>query len=137
MSAIFMPLLLGTVLTASTLLVMRLVGMHAERGAHSAALIAIALFYVVFAVEHGGPREIAFQGVLALLFVGLALFGFRKSLWWVVAGLVLHGVYDIAFHGHAANPAPEWWGPFCLAVDLILALALAVWIRRGQTPAER
>ncbi|NBC19700.1 MAG: hypothetical protein GVY06_01415 [Alphaproteobacteria bacterium] len=135
MQAILVALLAGIGLALAALSGMRLVGLHADRGVHSVVLIAIAVFYVVFAVEHGEAGEIAFQSLLALAFTALALLGYRRSLWWVVAGLALHGVYDIAVHGHGANPAPDWWGPFCLGVDLMLALGLAVWIRRGAVRA--
>ncbi|KIN66152.1 hypothetical protein Z946_631 [Sulfitobacter noctilucicola] len=32
-----------------------------------------------------------------------------------------------------ANPAPRWWGPFCLGIDVVLALALAtmLWHRKA------
>lgn len=135
MHSILVALMAGLGLALAGLAGMRLVGLHADRGAHSVVLIAIAAFYVVFAGEHGQAGEIAFQSLLALVFTALALLGYRRSLWWVVAGLAVHGIYDIAFHGHGANPAPAWWGPFCLGVDVMLALGLAVWIRRGAVRA--
>lgn len=135
MEGFAIPALIGMGLTGAALAAMRVTGLHAERGAQAAALIAIALFYIVFAVEHGGAADIAVQSLLALVFVALALWGFQRSLWWVVVGLGAHGIYDVAFHGHAANPAPDWWGPFCLGVDLVLAATLAVWIRRGEVRA--
>jgi hypothetical protein len=41
--------------------------------------------------------------------------------------------HDVAVESVLSNPAPNWWGPFCLGIDMILALALAVMLWRGQT----
>ena len=133
--AFILPFVIGVALTAASLLVFQILGLHRDRGASSTTLIAIALFYVVFSVEHGTVRVVIIQSALAFSFIALAMAGYRRSLWLVVAGLAGHGIYDIFAHSADWNPAPGWWGPFCLAVDLMLAGALAHWIRRGDVQA--
>ena len=128
MSQFLAALLIGLALTAGFLLVARLIGLHRDRGTWVSTLIAIALFYIVFAVQSGVAASIALHVSVATAFIGVALFGYVRSLWWVVIGLALHGGFDLVSVGSGANPAPSWWGPLCLGVDLLLAGSLAFWL---------
>ena len=54
----------------------------------------------------------------ALVFVVMAALGFRKNLWFVVAGLALHGFFDFFHHAVIANPGDPVWGkPNTLALS--------------------
>lgn len=128
------PFLVGAVLTVGFVAVSRIVGLHRERGVWTTTLISIALFYIVFAAENAEPSQILLQAAIASVFMGLALLGYMTSLWWVVAGLALHGIFDLVVWKD--SPAPDWWGPLCLAADVLLALSLAVWLR-NKAVAER
>ena len=128
MSPFFAALLIGLALTTGFLVVARQLGFHKDRGTWVSTLIAIALFYIVFAVQSGGAASIALHVSVAAAFIGVALFGYVRSLWWVVIGLALHGAFDLVSVGSGANPAPSWWGPLCLGVDLLLAASLAFWL---------
>jgi len=129
---ILIPFGLGIFLTTGLLFVSSVVGLHRDRGVYPVTLIAIALFYVVFAFEHGGILEIAFNSVVACLFLLLAIGGYVRSLWIVAIGLILHGLFDVVYSASASSPAPDWWTPFCLSVDLLLGLFLAVLIWKNK-----
>lgn len=126
------PLTTGIVLTVAVLGISSALGLHRERGVWPALLIAIAAFYVVFAFEHSSASGIFWQSAIAMTFMVLALFGYKTSLWFIVAGLVLHGIFDGVSLWLGASPAPHWWGPFCVGVDFLLAAALAHWIAKGH-----
>ena len=128
--------LIGAGLTVAFMLVSRAIGLHRERGVWVTTLVAIALFYVVFAVQAGGRESIIFHIIIASGFIGMALYGFAKSLWWVVLALALHGAFDLAGICFEASPAPVWWGPLCFAVDVLLAASLAVWLKRNTVSAR-
>jgi hypothetical protein len=87
----------------------------------------------VFAIQTGDTLEIIVHSGLAAGFVILAIVGARASSWILAAALLGHGLSDVAVGSVLSNPAPNWWGPFCLGIDVILALALAVMLWRGQT----
>jgi len=127
-----LPFLIGIGLTIAVLGVNAAIGLHKERGVWPSLLIAIAAFYVVFAFEHSDHSGIALQSVIALGFMALALIGYKSSLWLIVAGLVLHGIFDAVSLAYTANPAPNWWGPFCIGVDGLLALMLCWCMLRGH-----
>jgi hypothetical protein len=137
---ILLPFGLGIILTTGLLFVSSIVGLHKDRGVYPVTLIAIALFYVVFAFEHGGVREIVFNSVVACLFLLFAIGGYVRSLWIVAIGLIIHGLFDVVYSESASSPAPDWWAPFCLSVDLLLGLFLAVLIWKNKihhTPTDR
>lgn len=118
------PFIIGVVLTAMLLLISVMTGLARERGVYPVTLMAIALFYIVFAFEHGGPTEIIVQSMIGILFFLLAILGYKTSLYIVAAGLIMHGLFDMAYSGVASNPSPEWWAPLCLAIDVVLGVFL-------------
>ena len=57
----------------------------------------------------------------------VAVLGFRKNFWFVVAALIGHGVFDFVHRFFIDNPGvPHWWSGFCLAFDALLGVFLAV-----------
>jgi hypothetical protein len=68
------------------------------------------------------------ESIVMAGFVAVAVIGFKKSEWLVVAALAGHGIFD-AVHGTLiANPGvPVWWPAFCLSYDVAAAAWLA-WI---------
>ncbi|MCF6444473.1 hypothetical protein [Nereida sp. MMG025] len=123
--------LLGAVLAAVFLAAGHAAGLTRSRGAWVVTMIAIALFYVVFAVDGTHAMGFVFNASVATLFIGMAFLGYATTLWWVVAALVLHLIFDVTYHVFESNPAPHWWGPICLGMDGVLAAWLAVMLRRG------
>ena len=101
-------------------------GLDKDRAAYPVILIVIAVLYELFAVLGGSTAALLSELLPTALFIGVSVRGFRTSLWWVVAGLVGHGVYDILHPALFTNPgAPLWWPMFCMAYDVAAGLFLA------------
>jgi len=110
-------------------------GFDKDRSFYPVVLIVIAFLYVLFAAIAGSTSAMVVETLPALLFVAAAAVGFKKTLWIVVGGLAIHGVFDFIHHGIISNPGvPEWWPAFCLAYDITAAAYLGVLIRVRGVP---
>lgn len=56
----------------------------------------------------------------ALFFLLLAYFGYKKNYMLTVAGLLLHGVWDVLFP-YLSTIAPHGYDAFCIIIDVLLA----------------
>lgn len=116
----------GVILAIVIGLFASLVGLDRERGFYPTVLIVIAILYLLFAAIADSTDALVAEAIPALLFTAAAAIGFRRSLWIVVAGLALHGVFDSMHPVVIANPGvPAWWPGFCLAYDVTAAGYLA------------
>lgn len=129
-----MEYLIGLGLALAVGLFARIVGLDRDRAFYPTVMIVIALLYGLFAILGGAPEELVAEWIVMGGFIALAIVGFRFNLWFVVAALAAHGVFDI-FHGHLiANPGvPDWYAGFCLTYDVTAAGWLAWLIRSGRT----
>ncbi|MFC0589313.1 hypothetical protein ACFFF7_07800 [Novosphingobium aquiterrae] len=102
-------------------------------------LIVIASYYVLFAVMAGDRAALVPQLGVALVFATLAVIAGRHAPRLVGIGIALHGLYDLAFHLlGGGGGVPEWWPPFCGAIDIVLGLAVlgaVAWSGRGERAA--
>jgi hypothetical protein len=74
---------------------------------------------------------LAIESAVAGTFVVLAVVGFKKNLWLVVAALAGHGIFDFFHHLIIQNPGvPMWWPGFCLSFDILAGGFLAVLLLR-------
>ena len=115
-----------------------MVGFDKERGFYPVVLIVIAAIYLLFAAMAKSTGSLVAEAIPALVFVGMAVLGFRKTPWLVVAGLALHGVFDFFHHTLISNSGvPGWWPGWCLAYDVVAAayLAALILIRRPSHAA--
>jgi opacity protein-like surface antigen len=133
-----MPLLVGIVLAAATILGARLAGLDRDRALYPVVLVVVALPYILFASMTRSTGVILSEAVVALPFLALMHQGFRVSLWWIVAGLAAHGMLDTV-HAHLIpNPGvPEWWPAFCASYDIAAALGLAIMLRKSGRRSVR
>ncbi|QFT45380.1 hypothetical protein FIU97_02215 [Roseivivax sp. THAF40] len=122
------PLLSGIAFAGLIIALMHLSDMSRDRAAGPVMLVAIALFYPVFAVEHGDMADIALHAAIAVAFTTIASTGYRTRFAWVGLGLIGHGLFDAIAHFGLDSPAPDWWSPFCIGVDLVLGCWL-FWFR--------
>ena len=85
----------------------------------------------------GSTDTFVAETIPALVFVTMAVLGFRKKApWLVVAGLALHGVFDFFHHAVIVDPGvPTWWPGWCLSYDVAAAayLAVLILIRRSSS----
>lgn len=130
-----MPYLAGIVLALTVSGLATLVGLDRDRAFYPTVLVVIASYYVLFAVMGGSGHALVVETLVMTGFLLVAVMGFKKSLWMVVAALAAHGVFDF-FHGRVvANPGvPVWWPAFCLTYDLTAAAFLAWLLRSNRRP---
>jgi len=131
------PLLIGIVLAAVVAVFARIVGFDRDKAFYPTVLIIVGAFYVLFAVMACGGPGLAPELIGFAIFAGLAVLGFRTSLWIVAAGLAAHGVFDFVRHNWFPGPgAPEWWPAFCGGYDVAAAIALAAILLKANKPAD-
>lgn len=97
-------------------------GMDRDRVFYPAMLIVVATYYVLFAVIDGSKEVLLIETAIAALFVGAAVLGFKRNLWFVAAAIAGHGLMD-SFHHllvHNTGVPPSWPG-FCGTFDLVAA----------------
>jgi len=79
-------------------------------------------------------QALTIESLLAGLFLVVAVVGFKKNLWLVVAAIAGHGVFDFFHHVFIENPGvPVWWPGFCMAFDILASGFLAVLLVRFST----
>ena len=101
-------------------------GLDRDRALYPVVVIVTASYYVLFAVMGASQDVLLVELIVATLFTLIAIWGFRSSLWFVVAAMAGHGAFDLV-HGRLVNNpgVPAWWPSFCLAFDVALAACLA------------
>ena len=114
------------------------IGFDRERSFYPTVLMVIALLYALFAIMAGSTDALLLELLPIVLFVFAAVTGFKKRLWWVVAGLIGHGLFDFV-HGHfISNPGvPAWWPGFCGTYDVVAGAYLAFLLRRTEVGAKK
>ena len=130
-----MPFVIGIVLAVVVLLFARYVGFDRDRAFYPTVMMVIAFLYVLFAAI-GGSAAVPIEASIGFVFAALAAFGFKKSLWFVVAALVGHGLFDLV-HPHAIENGgvPVWWPGFCSAYDVTAGVWLSLRLTRLRSPA--
>jgi len=134
--------LIGVVLAALVCIFGMLAGFDRDRVFYPTILIVIATYYLLFAVMASSTLALTIESAVAGGFLLLAVAGFKKNLWLVVAALGGHGVFDFFHHTFIRNPGvPVWWPGFCLSFDVLAAIFLAVLLVRrsgfARTVLER
>ena len=95
------------------------------------SLVVIASIYIGFAVADGRPIVVAVEVGVTSSFVILALIAITSSPWLVVIGLAAHGIKDLWQHRTQFVANTRWWPPFCLVVDFVCAVVIAVLLLTG------
>ena len=122
-----MEYLIGLILSAAVAGFAVIVGFDRERSFYATALIVIATYYVLFAVQGASARTLVIEIIAAGVFSAFAALGFRTNLWLVAAATIGHGVFDFLHHLFIENPGvPLWWPGFCGAFDVIFGAFLAM-----------
>ncbi len=126
-----MEYLMGVGLAVVVCVFATLVGFDRDRVFYPTLAIVIATYYILFAVMGSSATVLAWESVTASAFAALAVAGFKKSLWLIVAALAGHGVFDFFHHLFIQNlGVPAWWPGFCLSFDVLAGGFLAVLLVR-------
>lgn len=131
-----MEYLFGIGIAASVAIFATLLGLDKDRAFYPVVLIVIATYYILFAAMGASGQALAAEALPVAAFVLVAIVGFKRNPWILVAGLAAHGVFDLAHPWVISNPGvPTWWPGFCLAYDVTAAACLAYLLktRRAQT----
>ena len=95
---------------------------------------AIAAVYIGSSLAGGGVPVLSVEIIGLTGFVLVALYGRWGSPALLAAGYAAHGAWDFVHHlGAIPTFLPEWYAPFCLGYDFVVAgFVAAVFLR----PAE-
>jgi len=122
-----MQYVIGVTLAAAVALFATVVGLARERSFYATVLIVVGSYYVLFAAMGASSRTLMAEVGFALIFLLLAVLGFKRSLWVLAAALIGHGIFDFVHHFLIDNPGvPRWWPGFCLAFDAPFGVLLAL-----------
>ena len=87
-----MEYLIGVGLAGVVCVFALLAGFDRERVFYPTLVTVIATYYILFAVIGSSTRALALEALIAGAFLALAVAGFKKNLWLIVAALAGHGV---------------------------------------------
>ena len=133
-----MGYLIGICLAVVVCAFATLVGFDRDRVFYPMLLIVIATYYILFAVIGSSTPALVWESLIASAFLALAVAGFKKSLWLIVAALAGHGVFDFFHRLFIHNPGvPAWWPGFCLSFDALAGAFLAMLLMRRSGFASK
>lgn len=128
-----MPLIVGSILALAVGALGTIAGMDRDRSFYPVVTFAVASYYVLFAVMGASTGILLVETAVCLVFITIAVLGFRSSMWIVMAALAAHGIFDIFHDRLIANPGvPEYWPNFCMAFDVLFAGYLAWQLKREK-----
>jgi hypothetical protein len=130
-----MPYVVGAVAALLTYALGKVAGFDRDRAFYATILIVVGHYYVLFAAEAGSTPALIAELAGMIVFVALAVAGFKFAPWLIPAGLVAHGLFDMV-HGYlVTNPGvPTFWPAFCATYDVVIgAVVAALLIRRPAT----
>jgi hypothetical protein len=122
-----MPEIVGLALAVIVAIFAHFVRFDRSRAFYPVVLMVIASYYVLFAAMAASRSGLLTETLIFAAFGIVAVLGFRTSLWIVVAGLLLHAIFD--FFRHSLLPGhgiPQWWPGFCLMYDVSAGAGLAL-----------
>ena len=127
-----MEYLIGVVVAAATCVFFGvLAGFDRERVFYPMMLAVTATYYILFAAIGSSTPALTIEGLVACIFFVVAVAGFKKNLWLIVAAFAGHGVFDFFHHLMIQNPGvPVWWPGFCLGFDALAGGFLAALLAR-------
>ncbi|MBZ5640922.1 MAG: hypothetical protein LAO51_19465 [Acidobacteriia bacterium] len=131
-----MPLVVGALLAFAVGLFATGLGLDRDRAFYPVVTIVIASYYALFAVIGASTHALVLESLVGVVFLAVAVLGFRSSLWVVAVALAAHGIFDLSHATVISNPGvPRWWPEFCLAYDVTAAAYLAWLLRSGHIRA--
>ena len=122
-----MEYLIGLILSLAVAGFAAATGFDRDRAFYPTVLIVVASYYVLFAAMGATRRTLSIESMVAGGFLLIAVLGYRRNFWLVVAALIGHGIFDYVHRFFIDNPGvPRWWPGFCLAFDALLGVFLTM-----------
>lgn len=119
-----MAIAIGFVLGLACFAILFWRGLLVDSGAAAVALVAIASYWLVFALMDGGTTQVLSHGTVAAIFALVAIIAAPAGKIIIALAIIGHGVFDV-LHLHILTPVgPTWWSGFCAALDVALGAAL-------------
>lgn len=123
------PLLTGIAVGLATLLPHAVLPAQASLGFAAVVIALIAGVYFGFAVMNGSPRDQLVEFSITGLFTVAGLLGLL--VWPILLPLAYfgHALWDLAHHNRsrlALVRIPQWYVPWCIAIDVIIGTGLLV-----------
>ena len=87
-----MALLVGVLLAITVGLMATAVGLDRDGAFYPTVMIVIASLYALFAVMGASTQALVLELLVGSVFVAVAVWGFRSTLWVVVVALAAHGI---------------------------------------------
>jgi pimeloyl-ACP methyl ester carboxylesterase len=133
-----MEIVIGVVLALGATVFARATGFDRDRSFYAVVVAIVASYYDLFAAVGGDPSALAAELAVTAVFIGLAVIGFRTSLWVVAFALLAHGLFDLVHGRFIENPGvPAWWPAFCGSYDAAAAGLLAWLLLTARVQATR
>ena len=111
--------------------------MDRERVFYPAVTMAVASYYLAFAVGDGRGGVMLAEVAIAAVFIVAAVAGFKLNPWIAVVALGAHGVMDTFHHELVHNTGvPDAWPGFCASFDVTAAVIVAL-IMLARSRRER
>ena len=131
-----MALIVGTSLALAVGVLYTIFRLDRDRAFYPTVTIVVASYYALFAVMGASAHTLLLESLAGGVFLLAAVYGFRSSLWVVVAALAAHGLFDLVHSSVIQNPGvPIWWPEFCIAYDVTAAAYLAWLLKSGRIRA--
>lgn len=122
------PEVIGAILAVATGIVIFALPAFMARDLLAIVMTLIGAAYFGFAFSQSDRRKATVEVIVACFFVIVALLGLWVSMWFIVAGLFLHGIWDLLHHRPEFAEIPGWYIPFCTWYDWIACLLVALWL---------
>lgn len=130
-------LLVGAFLALAVGLFATGVGLDRDRAFYPTVMIVIAALYSLFAAMGASTPALLRESAVGVVFIGVAVAGFKRSLWLVALALAAHGIFDLVHGRVISNPGvPLWWPEFCGAYDVVAAAYLAWLLKTSRVRAS-
>ncbi len=91
-------------------------------------LATIPFIYIGFSID---PYTLMLTVPGAAFFLMFAYWGYKKHYMLTVAGLALHGLWDVLFP-QVSSVAPQGYDIFCITIDVLLAVYFYIKLKPGK-----
>jgi hypothetical protein len=94
-------------------------------------LAVIPFIYIGFSIH---PHSLVLTIPAALIFLLFAYWGYKRNYMFIIAGLALHGLWDVVFP-YVSTVTPPGYDVFCITIDILLALYFYLKLKPISTQA--